>query len=217
MWEAEPHHSVCHPVSLNSCSCLLTVILICTQHGAGLEAVFVLPPQSRAHGRLRTSYFSTKKPRTFAFDYQIVLMSSCLLFFFSSFQQHCTKPQDHWAPLCPKERGERAAKPHNQSRGANSWLDSNTGLGFFKHYSYHLRKGDVSKAVLMWNWARCSQWSPCGPGMWGAFRGPRIPNLPKHFQGYTDYFLPYTQIPASHLLPLLIESGSFTFKFYHSF
>lgn len=79
MWEAEPHHSVCHPVSLNSCSCLLTVILICTQRGAGLQAVFILPPQSQAHGRLHTSYFSSANPRTFAFDFQIVLMSSCFL------------------------------------------------------------------------------------------------------------------------------------------
>lgn len=126
MWEAEPHHTVCHPVSLNSCSCLLTVILICTQHGARLEAVFVLPPQSQAHGRLRTSYFSSEKPRTFAFDFQIVLMSSCLFFLSLSFQQCYTKPQDHWTFLHPKEREERAAKPHNPSRGANSWLDVQT-------------------------------------------------------------------------------------------
>lgn len=124
MWEAEPHHSVCHPVSLNSCSCLLTVILICTQHGASLEAVFILPPQSQTHRRLRTSYFSSKNPRTFAFDFQIVLMSSC--FFPPSFQPCYTKPQECWTFRCPKEREEQAVKPHNPSRGVNSWQDVQT-------------------------------------------------------------------------------------------
>lgn len=66
-----------------------------------------------------------KNPRTFAFDFQIVLMSPC--FFLSCLLQRYTKPQEHWTFLCPREREERAAKPHNQSRGANSdWLDVQT-------------------------------------------------------------------------------------------
>lgn len=146
MWEAEPHHSVCHPVSLNSCSCLLTVILICTQRGAGLQAVFILPPQSQAHGRLHTSYFSSANPRTFAFDFHIVLMSSCFLPPSLPPFQHCfTKTQVCWTSPCPRERDEQATKPHNPSRGADSWLD------ILKH-----RAQDVCETLLRsCRWGRC--------------------------------------------------------------
>lgn len=155
MWEAEPHRSVCHPVSLNSCSCLLTVILICTQHGAGLEAVFVLPPQSQAHGRLRTSYLSSKKPpSTFASDFQIVLMSSCFFFFFLPLFQQCyTKPRDRWTFLCPREREEQAAKPHNPSSSASSWLGVLTrGSALWSVTQIILVKVMLVILRFLWNW-----------------------------------------------------------------
>lgn len=104
VWAAEPHHSASHPVFLDRFSSLLTVILICTQHGAGLEAVFVLPPQSQARGRRRTGYFSSKNPRTFAFDFQIVLMFSCFFPLFSTATSNPGTAEPLYAPENEKSR-----------------------------------------------------------------------------------------------------------------
>lgn len=177
LWEAEAHHSACHPVSVNSRSFLLTVILICTQLDARLKAVFVLPTQSQVHGRRRSSYLSSKEPQNICFWF-----SNCadVVFPFIPFQSCCIKPQKRWvSPRLAEE--EQAPKPHSTIRGPNFWLNTQTWI--WTRWSFTLiifGEGDVDcvepvllcQRLALHHWVWRLRRSATGAGIWEAFKGP---------------------------------------------
>lgn len=150
MWEAEPHHSVCHPVSLNSGSCLLTVILICTQRGARLGAVFVSPPQSPARGRLRTSDFSARSPRNICFwfsnsaDVSLLFFLLLLHLLLSFFPPSPATPNPGTVELLGVPKKEKSGQQNHITQA-----EAQTPDRTLKHRAWLC---EAFTTIALWNW-----------------------------------------------------------------